>query len=81
MHVLRSPWTEESLIGGWAAWRKIRHDFTRKLEHHDRNIASINDPYKQPSGHPAYHKLNKTDDDQVKVLARKYWDKIVGAPA
>lgn len=47
MHVLKSPWTTESLIGGWAAWRKIRHDFTRTLEHYDRSIAPTNDPYKQ----------------------------------
>lgn len=38
-----------------------------------------NDPYKQPSGHPAYHKLIKVDDDQVKPRALAYWQKAVGA--
>ncbi|MDA0578015.1 MAG: phytanoyl-CoA dioxygenase family protein [Verrucomicrobia bacterium] len=35
--------------------------------------AKRNNPYKQPSGHPSYHKLNKIEDDQVKPLAQKYW--------
>jgi ectoine hydroxylase-related dioxygenase (phytanoyl-CoA dioxygenase family) len=40
-----------------------------------------NDPYKQPSGHPAYHKLNKIEDTQVKVLARSYWEKAMAGKA
>jgi hypothetical protein len=36
-----------------------------------------NDPYKQPSGHPAYHPLVKINDDEIKPRAKGYWDKAV----
>ena len=38
-----------------------------------------NDPYKQPCGHPSYHKLNKIEDEQVKPRARKYWEAAMSA--
>ncbi len=36
-----------------------------------------NDPYKQPSGHPAYHPLVKVEDADIKPRARQYWEKAV----
>jgi ectoine hydroxylase len=38
-----------------------------------------NDPYRQPSGHPAYHPLEKLDDARVLPMARAYWEQAVGA--
>lgn len=40
-----------------------------------------NDPYKQPSGHPAYHPLTKIDDDKVRALAKGYWEKAMAQKA
>ena len=43
--------------------------------------ATYNSPYKETEGHPPYHPLKKIEDENVKPLARQYWEKAMAARA